>query len=513
MNIWQDILTTALIGTERKNLTPIPPTNQLSQLLSQLNYSDPEWALLSAAAIISLYQKAEQIPVIDNQSIPTPCQNSDLSICSPLAGEYLKVMLLKERQQLLWEWLAAAAAAKKQVPAYSLPELLELGRTLPHLRLAILPVLGKRGRWLAAQNPQWDYVVGEDIEITWQTGSNAARQLLFQQIRTNNPAAAREKLIKVWAEEKSEDKLAFLELFQTGLNRDDEPFLEAALDDKSPKVRQKAAELLAHLPASRLCQRMATRVTSALIIKQNRHRLHLDFSLTNGRDSGTIRDGIDSQAFPKLLGKKAWQLLQIVAATPLSLWSEINDISPLEWIQAAKRSEWDRTLVDAWVVAALRQKNPEWAEVLLSMHHNFNGYLVNHTQSIQGLINALPPQRQDTFFIKFLQENKTVFDTQHSAFSLLRHYRYPWSHEFTMALLDSLAYHLERTTNPYDWTLRSAFQDFACYMPLSLVPAISVIMPKIVPKNASWASFWREAIDELIVLLNFRVEMLKELRS
>ncbi|HBE18795.1 MAG TPA: hypothetical protein DEG17_11630 [Cyanobacteria bacterium UBA11149] len=512
MNIWQDILTTALVGTERKTLTPIPPTNQLSQLLSQLNYRDPEGTLLSAAAIISLYQKAEQISVIDNQTLPTPSQNCDLSICSPLAAEYLKVIFLKERLLLLSEWLTTAAAAKKQVPAYSLPELLELGRTSPHLRLAIMPVLGKRGRWLAAQNPQWDYVVGEDIEITWQTGSNAARQLLFQQIRTENPAAAREKLIKIWAEEKSEEKLGFLQISPTGLNKDDEPFLEAALDDKSPEVRQKAAELLAHLPESRLCQRMATRVTSALIIKQNRHRLHLDFNLSHGSDEGMLRDGIDSKNSPKLLGKKAWQILQIVAATPLSLWSQINDISPIEWIQAAKRSEWDRTLVDGWVVAALRQKNPEWAEVLLSMHHNFNGYLVNHNQSIQGLINALPPQRQDTFFIKFLQENKTIFDTQNSAFSLLRHYRYPWSHEFTMALIDTLAYHLKRTTNPYDWTLRSAFQDFACYIPLSLVPVISVIIPKIVPKNASWASFWIEAIDDFMALLNFRVEMMKELR-
>ncbi|MCP2729926.1 DUF5691 domain-containing protein [Limnofasciculus baicalensis] len=510
MKIWQDILTTALVGTERKILTPIPSTDQLSQLLSQLNYKDPEGTLLSAAAIISLYQKAGQIPVTDNQPLPTPCQTDNNSNCSPLSAQYLKVMLLKERQQLLPEWLAAAATARKQVPAYYLPELLELGRTSPHLRLAIMSVLGKRGRWLAGQNPKWDYVVGEDIEITWKTGSSAARQLLFEQLRTENPGDAREKLTKIFPQEKLDQQLAFLEIFQTGLNMDDEPFLESLLDNKYQKIQQKAAELLAHLPGSRLSQRMAKRITSALIMKQNRNRLHLDFTLPNGNDEAMTRDGINGKQPPKLLGEKAWKILQIVASTPLSFWTEINRISPTEWIQAAKRSEWDRTLVDAWVVAALRQKNPDWAEALLSIHTNFNGYLVNNDISIRGLINSLSTQRRDTFFIKLIQENKTVFDSQNPAFSLLRHYRYPWSTEFTMAIIKSLKYHLNNTKNPYDWTLQSAFKDFACYIPLSIVPELSLSLPNIVPNNPSWGYFWKEAIDELIVLLNFRTEMLKE---
>ncbi len=510
MKIWQDILTTALVGTERKTLTPIAPTNQLSELLSQLNYNNPEGALLSATAIISLYQKAGQIPVTDNQPLPTPCQTDNNLNCSPLSAQHLKVMLLKERQQLLPEWLAAAAAAKKQVPAYYLPELLELGRNSLNLRLAIMPVLGKRGRWLAAQNPEWDYVVGEDIEVTWETGSNAARQLLFQQLRTSNPAEAREKLTKVWASGKPEEKLLFIELLQTGLNIDDEPFLEAALDDKSQEIGKKAAELLAHLPESRLCQRMAKRVTSALIIKQNRHRLHLDFNLNNSSDKGMTIDGINGKHHPKLLGEKAWKILQMVASTPLSLWTEINGVSPIEWIQAAKRSEWDRTLIDAWVVAALRQKNPDWAEALLSMHTNFNGYLVKKEQSIHGLINALSTKQQNTFFLNLIQSNKTVFDNQSPAFSLLRHYRYPWTTEFTMAIINSLAYHLNNTTNPYDWALRSAFKDFACYIPVAILPELSVSLPNIVPNNPTWGYFWKEAIDEFIILLNFRIEMLKE---
>jgi hypothetical protein len=32
----------------------------------------------------------------------------------------------------------------------------------------------------------------------------------------------------------------------------------------------------------------------------------------------------------------------------------------------------------------------------------------------------------------------------------------------------------------------------------------------VVPQQSAWASYWTEAIDEFLALLNFRLEMLKE---
>ena len=284
MSLWQEVLTTALVGTQRRSLSLNSPTGQLGDLLSHLNPSDPEGVLLSAAAAISLYQQAGQLPVKDNQPLPDLCPPDELPCCSICAGQHLRLMLLKERQKLLPEWLSAAAKAKKRASEYCLPGLLELGRNSRPLRFAILPVLGKRGRWLAAQNPDWDYVVSEDIEETWKTGSGAARQLLLQQLRTENPADARERVAAIWEQEKSDERLAFIETFHTSLSMDDEPFLEAALDDRRKEVRQKAAQLLAHLPQSRLCQRMSQQVRSSLILKEKRNRLHLDFTLSEATD-------------------------------------------------------------------------------------------------------------------------------------------------------------------------------------------------------------------------------------
>ncbi len=526
MSLWQDVVTTALVGTERRSLslTPSPATpplsnrssyeegkegsGQLGNLLSHLNHSDREGTLLSAAAAISLYQKAGQLPAKDNQPLPEPCQPEELPSCSPHAAQHLRLLLLKERQKLLPEWLAAAAKAGKRAPEHSLPELLELGRNSRQLRSAILPVLGRRGRWLAGQNPDWDYVVGEDIEETWAIGSRAARAILLQQLRAENPAPARERLAAVWEQEKLDERLAFIETFQTGLSIDDEPFLEAALDDRRKEVRQKAAELLAHLPESRLCQRMAQRVRAALSLKEKRNRLHLDFTLKDASEELT-RDGIDSKQPPRLLGEQSWRLMQMVAATPLSIWFQIKGEHPAEWIQAAKRSEWDRTLIEGWAVAAIRQQNPDWAEALLSVQGNFNGYLVAQDKLIHGLIGVLPPERRDAFFLKLLQSSSAL-DSKHPAFSLLYHYRYPWSAELSRAVIDGVRRYLSNTKNPYDWSLCSALKDFACYVTPSLIPELSASLAAVVPKESSWASYWAEAIDEFLALLNFRQDMLKE---
>lgn len=510
MSLWQDIVTTALVGTERRSLTLPPSTGQLGDLLSHLNPSDPEGGLLSAAAAISLYQQAGQLPAKDSQSLPEPCQPDELPCCSPRAAQHLRLMLLGEREKLLPEWLTATAKAGKRAPEHCLPQLLDLGRNSRQLREAILPVLGKRGRWLAAQNPDWDYVVGEDIEETWTTGSRAARAILLQQLRTENPAAAGERLAAVWEQEKSDDRLAFIEALQTGLSMDDEAFLEAALDDRRKEVRRKAAELLARLPESRLCQRMTQRVRAALSLKEKRNRMHLDFTLS-GVGEELTRDGIDSKQPPRLLGEQSWQLLQIVAATPLSLWFQIKQEPPSEWIQAAKRSEWDRTLIEGWAVAALRQQNADWAEALLPVHGSFNSYLVTQDKLIQGLIGVFPPDRRDAFILKLLQASTAPLDSKHAAFPFLCHYRYPWGAELSCAVIAGLRRYFTNTN--YDWSLNSALKDFACYLTPSLIPELSASLAAVEPKETSWASYWAEAIDELLAFLNFRLEMLKEFES
>ncbi len=126
MNLWQDVVTAALVGTEPKSLTLNLPDNQLGELLQKLNSTDPEGTLLGAAAAIALYQRAGLLPTTDISA--QPCEPDDKPCCSPRAGKHLALMLQGKHANLSPEWLAAAESALKRVPERYLPELLALGQ-------------------------------------------------------------------------------------------------------------------------------------------------------------------------------------------------------------------------------------------------------------------------------------------------------------------------------------------------------------------------------------------------
>jgi hypothetical protein len=513
-SLWQDVVTAALVGTERQSLTRTPPDNQVGELLRQLDSTDPEGTLLGAAGAIALYQRSGRLPTTDNQPLLTPCETDDSPTCSPRAGQHLALMLKGEHAELLPEWLAAAAEVGKRVPERYLPDLLELGCVQSHLREAILPVLGKRGHWLAAQNPDWNYVVGENAEVTWETGSRAARRLLLQRLRAENPARARELLAGIWNQEASEDKAAFLETFQTGLSMNDEPFLEAALDERRKEVRKVAADLLARLPESRLCQRMIERVRPLLTLKLEGEKLNLAVTLPESRDKGMTRDGVESiQNLGQ--GEKAGWLLQIIAGVPPNFWCRVWEITPAQFVQVANGSEWQEVLIAGVAIATVRHQETHWAEAILDVmsrlasNYRLSGYLLKADEILGCLIGVLSRERLEVIVHSLLPSNSVPLSSQHPGFYLLGHYRYFWSDEFTRAVLKCICNYIATSDNSYDWAWRAGLKEFTCYMNPSIVNEASSVLLPVVKEGSNWA----EVVDELLFILQFRYEMMQALRG
>ena len=125
-------------------------------------------------------------------------------------------------------------------------------------------ILGVRGRWLAAKNPKWRKYAGVneaaepdgalgDRRIARATGARSGA------LRETDPGRARELVASTFAADPADQRAKFVGELARGLSMEDEPFLEAALDDRSKEVRRQAAELLRCLPESRLCLRMIER--------------------------------------------------------------------------------------------------------------------------------------------------------------------------------------------------------------------------------------------------------------
>ncbi len=495
MSLWQEVVTAALVGSDRQSLTLPKGSDRLSTLLSQLDPADPEGTILSAAAAISLHQKAGKGPLSHAQPLPSACDLNDLPRCSIQAQQYLHSLLEGEHQAVLPEWLRLVAKAGQRVPEEYLPALLQLGKKQSQLRQLIFPVLGKRGYWLAAQNRQWDYVIGAaDLDL-WETATQEARFTLVQQLRTQSPDRARELIASTWKEEKAETRATFLAVLEHGLSMADEPFLEAALDDRSKQVRRTAADLLARLPESRLCQRMIERLEPLLIFTP---RKPLEVILPKVCDEGMQRDGIGPKPV-RGLGEKAWWLIQMLGAVPPAWWCQIWKTTPKALLLLGEKT-WQSTLAQGWAIATQRHQDIEWADALLTISRS------SLTQDdIARLLMVMPPDHQQAFLLKMLQSKKKPLRSSDPVISLLQQCCYPWSKELSLGFIERLCNTITASQTNYDWQMRSLVEEFACYIQPSLCKVITTRLGSATKENYHW----NQIVDPLLACLQFRQQMLQ----
>ena len=211
---FSELTQVALLGTERHALSVATGDSVLERLLAQLDLNRREEALLSAAALSGLCEEIGRLLPRDRAPAPEPCAPEGSPRMNERAGSLFLRVLGGEYPDLLPECLALSTREGRLAVPESLPELLSAGQAKPEWREAILPVLGRRGHWLAAQNPQWSWANGAaaDDESIWQVGESAARLLFLQRLRRTNPGRARELLASTWKEESSEDRTGFVSL-------------------------------------------------------------------------------------------------------------------------------------------------------------------------------------------------------------------------------------------------------------------------------------------------------------
>jgi hypothetical protein len=143
----------------------------------------------------------------------------------------------------------------------------------------------------------------------------------------------------------------FVEALATGLEPADEVFLEQALEDRSEKVRHAARELLLALPGSGLQQRVAERAAGYVQLENG--LLRRSKIVVTPPESGP--------------GKSAQDVLRtLVAAAPLATWIPRLGSSPAEVVGRPIAERWGPVLHQAWLLAAQRERDPEWGYALLA---------------------------------------------------------------------------------------------------------------------------------------------------
>lgn len=509
--LWQEISVAALLGTQRKPFQPSPAAGALGRILSAAPPAVPEGVsaaesvpdpaggerlLLRAAALAALHRRAGRLPPLKSPAFPAPAPAEEWPRCSPQAGRALQ-HILSGSPALLPEWVETAAAARQRAREEHLPALLDQQKALQSLRHAVLPVLGARGRWLAAQNPDWSAFAANPDGRAWLEGQRIERLAYLEDLRAADPSAARELLATAWPQEPPADRLAFLQLLSDGLSMADEPFLETVLDDRRKDVRRVAAELLARLPGSGLVQRMTTRARVLLNWKSGLLRSAVDVALPESCDPGMLRDSIDPRPpAGSPFGEKAWCFIQILSFVPPRNWAAAWNKRPLQILDTIRKHEWEAALLEGWQEAALRAQDGEWLEALVNHH-----YRSGEQKRLMGLFPRLPAPVKERLLISLLREYPTLsYDQNASLF--LSTCRHPWSPDLTQAVTASICQNLNKgDLQPWRW--EKLLRDLAPYFhPTMLEKSIERIAAAL-KKKESGDPF----VAGLLAMLEFRLEM------
>ncbi|QPF71501.1 hypothetical protein G8A07_00245 [Roseateles sp. DAIF2] len=392
LSIWTALLPAAMVGTDRQALPTAWP-GAVGALAQQAAAAapDPAGGLLRAAAVLASCGLAGAQGRPWPHALPEPAGAETRPAVQALAGE-LRWALEQGPPRLQHECLLQIARAGLRLPQPLLPLALEQGRRSLALRAALLPTLGSRGLWLAAQNPDWSYAAGvtadrpDDDERCWSEGRLDQRLAFLRGLRARDPAAGRERLRGVLADLPAKERVELGGALAIGLGPDDEPLLDQLRTDRSREVRQMAIGLLLRLPQAALVQRAQARLGA--LLQQERVLLRKRWVLQAPQqpEPDWKADNLDTpRPQHESLGERAWWLYQLVRQVPLAWWTASLAMTPDALMSWAGQTDWQEALLRGWRDVLRQDPRDEWTEALLP-HWPRNAW----NDDRAGLLSLLP---------------------------------------------------------------------------------------------------------------------------
>jgi len=515
------IVTTALVGLARQEKVNLTTGTPVDDLLTALPASEIERTFLLSAGARAIYHQAG-IKALQGVQVPAQAGTESLRPCSPGAALVLSRLLAGEQAALLPAALARLQQHGLRLPYQLLPQALHT--TNKEIRAALFPVLGERGRWLGQFNSSWHWVghflpenesgLPPDAETIWQEGAGGQRVQLLRRLRRTDPAQARTWLDGVWKQEKAETRNDFLATLQVGLSADDEPFLEAALDDRAASVRSTAATLLSHVPDSAFLQRMRQRAHN--MIRRREGKLVIGAPQELKKD--WLRDGIIEKP-PEKVAQRSWWLIQVCSLIEPTFWEEHLGAAPGELFAQVAQDRWEMQVMEGWSQAALRYHTSSWIMPLWQwwrIHHDEalqKRHLTSSTYREQ-LIRAMPARMAEQVLLDMLQAGLERGNDESQ--DLLTELPRPWSTEFARAYLQLL-----RQQCPVQKMTAESFNPYADPW-IENLPSLALALPSDcyeevlhlweLPEDQRWGiQYLRHQLNECIATIHMRQKIEEEI--
>jgi hypothetical protein len=508
-----ELLAAALVGTARR-----PWTAETVHVGERTLTTAP--SLLEAAATALTYRRAGITAATGHPAVEAAPAESDRPLPAAAGDRLLRLLRLltdggapggaQQAQELLAQWLLAAATHGGHVPPEALPALLDAGRRNGAIRPALGRVAGRRGTWLAGMRTDWRWLRDEapgaaapsDPEV-WETGPAGARLAHLSRLRGTDPAAALKLLRSTWATEAPEDRARFVAALGTGLSAADDAFLEEALDDRRKEVREAALDLLQRLPGSARGRRMAARAHAAVRLTDR-----LEVSPPAELTPELRRDGVAAQPASGT-GVQAWLLEEVIAGTPLESWPAAFQRDPAAIVELARGHDWETPLLHGWAKAAITQVDSTWATALVRNDAG-EGAGEEAGEGAGRLREAvrwdlhllLPPGDLARIAADFLRRE------DHHAHRLLSVHPGTWPDELAVAVLETIAHRAR--TDRHSWQLAELCRASALAMPPRYAAPVAALAEQLDQQPGDQSRV--RPVADLARTLDFRYEMELELR-
>ncbi|GIG32923.1 DUF5691 domain-containing protein [Cellulomonas oligotrophica] len=389
MSARDDLVTAGLLGLRRHPVSTDGLPGAVGDVVRSLPASDAAPALLDALAVDAVARRAASVPPRAPGSAGAVAPPEDGRVAGPAAAARLTALLARtdaRGRALLTVWLAAAAERGVVAPAAVLPELLDLAAGPAGPGAAVVPVLGARGRWLAAARPGWSDALAR--RTAGRTDADAApdeaRAAIADPTFGRRPASERAALV---------DAL-HAALVRSPARPDDEELLVRALADRAASVRHAAARALVDLPGSAFARQCQDRALALVRRERRALRQVLVVDLPEP-DDGSPLLGPGTTG-----GRRAALLEALVAATPPHRWEEHLGATPAQLVGRTVDGDRDRELHAGWRGAAVRTRDARWAAALVARHG-----------PDPGLLRVLPLAEQVEALVARLHVRRGVRDT------------------------------------------------------------------------------------------------------
>lgn len=495
MEYWDNIIHTALLGTDKRQLKKEDFSEDLAEAFDMIPQSgEKEEQYLSIAAVAFNYRKCGVMPV--NKIVERTVAKEEVKVyCSSEAHQVLNDVLSIESQSLFALWLQECNNKNQIVLPEYIPLLFDLALKYKQLQQLIIPIAGKRGEWLLPLNNTWKFEPAGVNEDLWQTGTLDQRKNFIKELRQTDPTKARELLQQAWAQENANTKAELLKQLTLGISNEDVEWFEQLMSEKSQKVKEEALKLLKQIPTSYIVQQYWEILKQSLHIKKERGLLGigsktvLEIALINNIDESIFKSGIEMIASEKNSSDNDFILYQLISAVPPSFFEQHFGLDKQVIIDVFLKSKSGKQFITAFGLAAAIFKEVDWLKAIIG---------VSKDQFYPQAFELLSNEEIEKYAIPFLTKSEAYLTIE----SISKYYKGEWSLILTREIFKYTV------RNQYGYP-RSFYNQNILSIPAAIIPEFDTFTPD----EEYLKNMWNKTSEYLFQLLSLRTQTLKAFQS